>query len=103
MSKSDTKVILSRLAEQDLNEILDFFNPENEKYALKLLEEFDEVFNSISKFPFIGKISNDPGLAFLKYRVLVHREFLIFYKFLNDEVIVYRIINGARNYLPEFL
>lgn len=103
MSKSDTKVILSRLAEQDLNEIIDFFCLENEKYAFTLLEEFEEVFKSMSEYPLIGKISDDNELAFMNYRVMVHRDYLIFYKFINNEVTIYRIISGARNYLPDLL
>ncbi len=71
------RIIWSVNANREFIEILDFFNTRNgsTKYSLKLLTEVKDVLNTLSKSPFIGRLTVNQ-----KIRVLVFKQYLIFYE-----------------------
>ena len=63
---------------------------------------FNDIFNqieSLKDFPLLGlKISNLIKMD-LNYRYLIIKNFIVFYRYENDEVFILRILNSKRDYL----
>lgn len=94
-----SKLRLLRIAEEDLSEIIDFIESENPAAAADLLSMFEECFDSLARYPEIGKLPEDADLLVLGLRYLVAGRYLIFYKLDGDSVLVYRIFHHAQDYL----
>lgn len=87
-----------RIAEEDLNEILDYIALDNFRSALKLADSFDKVFARLADHPYLGKIPDEFELANARYRFLVHDDYIIFYKIESENILIHRILHGARDY-----
>lgn len=63
---------------------------------------FNDIFNQIEclkDFPLLGlKISNLIKID-LNYRYFIIKNFIVFYRFENDEVFILRILNSKSDYL----
>lgn len=88
------------IAEKDLTEILEYIKTDNPTAALNLLDEIDKAISKLSYFPYMGNIPKDQRLIFLKYRMLVVENYLVFYVVLDEEEVVEirRILHGKRKY-----
>ena len=71
------KVIWSTRANIELKEILDYYNNRNgsTSYSLKLLDEIDDVIDTLSRSEFIGRLTANKIT-----RVVVMKAYLIFYE-----------------------
>ena len=71
------RVIWSSRANQELIEILDYFNKRNGStaYSQKLLNEIEIILITLSKSEFIGRLTSNK-----RTRVLVLNNYLIFYE-----------------------
>lgn len=74
------EIIWSARANLELKEILEFYNEQNGNvnYSLKLMNEIDDLLNTLSQSEFIGRLTSNK-----KTRVLVMKSYLIFYD-IND-------------------
>jgi len=87
------------VAEDDLNEIVDYISVENPRAAQKLLDRIVKNLEYLTTHPYLGKIPDEIDFARMGYRFLVVENYLIFYTIEYNVVIVHRVIHGARNYL----
>lgn len=102
MENEHFRVRYTPLAYEDLDEIDTYissilFNPQA---ALNLLVEIETSINRLQEFPLMGSEAEDLYLASKGYRKLAIQNCLVFYLVdqAQKEVIVMRIIYGARNY-----
>ncbi len=74
------EIIWSSRAKSELRKILEFYNERNgnSNYSLKILDEIDDLLNTLSQSEFIGRLTSNK-----KSRVLVMKVYLIFYE-IND-------------------
>ena len=74
------EIIWSKRAYSELKSILEFYNKRNgnTNYSLKLLEEIEDLLNTLSKNEYIGRLTSNK-----KTRVIVMKAYLIFYE-IND-------------------
>ena len=86
----------SDAAVQDLREIRDYIARDNQDAALKLLDDFEEIFDLLAKQPGIGQQRDDlmPGIRFFPVR----KSNCIFYREVDDGVEVVRIVNARRDF-----
>lgn len=82
-------------AERDLLEIWDYIARDNVAAADRMLERFQSRFTLLLKFPEMGE-SQEQYRA--KLRVIVEGNYLIFYEPGTDEVLIYRVLHGARRW-----
>jgi toxin YoeB len=77
------EIIWSPGAKSELRKILEFYNERNgnSKYSLKILDEIDDLLNTLSQSEFIGRLTSNK-----KSRVLVMKVYLIFYE-INENTI----------------
>jgi toxin ParE1/3/4 len=91
------EVKISPLADGDLLSIWDFISQENPLAAERLLERIGDRIDSLSRFPERGK----PMTHIVSgARCLIESRYLIFYRILDDEVEVVRVVHGSMD-LPK--
>ena len=77
------EIIWSSKANTELKEIFEFYNERNGNtdYSLKLLEEIDDLLNTLSQSEFIGRLTENK-----RTRVVVMKVYLIFYEINEDRI-----------------
>lgn len=90
-----TKVLLSRQAETDLDEIWDYLESRNPHAALRLLAEINGMFELIANFPRIGREHDElDGTP----RIFPVRRYLIVYEIIEDVgVQILRVYHASRD------
>lgn len=84
------KVKISKTAEKDLDEIADYIAKDNEYRALNFTKNLIDSFDKkISSFPKIG-------IKRKAHYCSIHKNYLIFYRIKEKEVIIIRIVHGSR-------
>jgi toxin ParE1/3/4 len=81
-------------AEADLIAIWRHIAEESPRRADRLLDRLDETFSRLADLPYLGKARPDlaPGL-----RMFPVREYLIFYRPIEDGIDIVRVLHGRRN------
>ena len=93
------EVIVSQFAEDDLNEIIEYYFSLSENYVEKLIFEFEENVMSLQNHPKSGRIVKKiKKQGILQYRELIQGYYRIVYEISDDKVIVHTIIDGRRNF-----
>jgi len=87
---------LLRIAEEDLNDIIGYVFENNRGAAVKLLESFEKVFTRLVSYLYLGKFPDELDLMQKGYRYFIHKDYVIFYKIENENILVYRILHSAR-------
>jgi len=88
-------VYLSRQAEVDFSELLDFIGAHNLHAAASLGEEIRAAFTSLQRFP--ESCERCPQYA-PNLRCIIVRPYVIYYVVLDDKVEIRRILHGARDH-----
>jgi toxin ParE1/3/4 len=85
---------IAKEASQDLDEILDYFLMLNIEAGERFVQSFNRKCQNLVQFPNIGRIYDDiaPGL-----RGIPLNGYIIFYRIVNDELIIVRVVSGHRN------
>jgi plasmid stabilization system protein ParE len=89
---------LLRLAEEDVAEILAYIAAERPSAAEALAAKIEKNLGHLARDPSIGRLPNDADLLGLGYRYLIVEDYLVFYTIEERNIIVHRIVHGARNY-----
>ena len=84
----------SPLAENDLNEIIDYIAQDSLEYALSFYEQVREKVENLEKFPKIGR--KVPEIDNPDIRELILRNFRIIYRIFREKVQIIRVIHGSR-------
>lgn len=100
MSANRFTLRLLSIAEQDFLDIMEYLAAESPVAAHTMMDQIEKRLQQLRDYPFLGKVPADTKVARMSYRVLVVKEYLIFYKVRGKTVLVYRIIHGARDILP---
>lgn len=90
------RIIRTSAAKTDLANIWSYIASDNRAAADKLLAQINDMFNLISQSPDIGfSVENiKPGLRCKP----IKRNYLIFYRIMDDDVYIVHVLYGARNY-----
>ncbi|MDH5476570.1 MAG: type II toxin-antitoxin system RelE/ParE family toxin [Cyclobacteriaceae bacterium] len=77
------KIIWSSRANIELKEVFEFYNNRNgtTDYSFKLLEEIDDLLNTLSESEFIGRLTENK-----KTRVVVMKVYLVFYEINKNRI-----------------
>mgnify|MGYP001439585366 CR=1 FL=1 len=92
------KTIISRYAEDDLVEIIEYYHVKNEIYSQKLLLALEERVEELKEYPERGRIV--PELEkqnILEYGELIEGNYRIIYAIEDKNVIIHTIIDSRRN------
>ena len=93
------EIIVSEFAEEDLNEIADYYFSRSPDYVGRIISEFEENVMSLQKHPKSGRIVPElDRQGITKYRELIQEYYRIIYEISGKKVIVHTIIDGRRNF-----
>ena len=99
MEKEINEVIVSQFAEDDLNEIVEYYFSLSQNYVEKIISEFEENIMSLKKQPRSGRVVPElEKQGILQYRELIQGYYRIVYEISDDKVIIHTIIDGRRNF-----
>lgn len=99
MENEINEVIVSQFAEDDLNEIVEYYFLLSQNYVEKIISEFEENVMSLKKYPRSGRVVPElEKQGILQYRELIQGYYRIVYEISDDKVIVHTIIDGRRNF-----
>ena len=100
MKKSDFKLKISPLAENDLHQIIDYIAIElsNPAAAIEQINDFEKAFENICIFPESCPYISNQYVRDKSLRKLIVNNYLIFYRVEGYEIQVIRVLYRMRNY-----
>ncbi|MBA7666591.1 hypothetical protein ES703_74672 [subsurface metagenome] len=84
----------SPIAENDLNEIIDYIAQDSLEYALSFYDLVREKVKVLTQFPKIGR--KVPELDDPNIRELILRNYRIVYRIFEEKVQIIRVLHGSR-------
>ncbi len=97
------KLIITRLADSDLTEIVDYISTKllNPSAALDFLDEVESQYGYLQSNPRLFSVCLDPRLAEKEYRKVVVGNYLILFRIDEEAESVYilRVVYHRRNYI----
>jgi len=87
------------IAEDDLNEIVDYLIKHSIDAANAFIDELEKLEGQLSTFPEAVSLIRNSYLRSKGYRMAVVDEYLLFYILRGEYAYVMRIIHGKRDYL----
>ena len=91
-------VLFLKEAVEDLEEILLYIAQDSRKAALRMHDRIIEKANDLAIFPKRGRLIPDRKISAAGYRMLGIKPYVVFYRVINNDVLIYRILHGATNY-----
>jgi plasmid stabilization system protein ParE len=82
----------------DLDEIFDYIMLDSPTAAAKVLDNIMESLQRLEIYPHSGVPLLDRSLKKYLFRMVIVDPYIAFYRFIDNKVLVYRILHGARNY-----
>ena len=88
------KIIWSSLSSHQLKAVLDFYTQRNgsSAYSLKILNEIEELLNSLSENEFIGRLTSNKTT-----RVIPMKVYLIFYEINQNQIKIVSLWDNRQN------
>jgi len=90
------KLIYLQKSLDDLDELHLYISQDNETAADKMIENILDAVETLTTFPFIGSNVADKLDVRGDYRMIVVKPYLVFYRVINNEVIIYRVLHSKR-------
>jgi len=85
-------------AYSDLDEIFDYIMADNPQAAADMLERIMTSLGRLENYPYSGKLLIVRSLKDFSFRMVIIDPYIAFYRFIDNRVLVYRILHGARKY-----
>ena len=93
------KIIFSEEADLDLLQIHTYLGAQNRTAAVSLANTFNKKFESLARFPFIGR---ERSVFARGLRSVVAENYVIFYRIERDQIMIVRVLDGRRDIDAEF-
>ena len=88
------QVKFTRRSLQDLSDIRDFIKQDSTENAERFVQRIEDQCLKLASHPYIGRLRTDvPG----RLRSIAFGRYVIFYKPVDDAVIVVAVVHGARD------
>lgn len=98
MEKYDVELLPAAYA--DLDEIFDYIMADNPQAAagMLVLDSIVQSLRRLENFPYSGAPLLERSLKKFDFRMVIAEPYIAFYRFIDNKVLIYRILHGARNY-----
>ena len=98
--ENEIKVVeVSPFAQDDLNEIIEYYYSYSQNYVETTISEFEENVMSLQQHPKSGRIIPElERQGITQYRELIQGYYRIIYKISKDKIILLTVIDGRRNF-----
>ncbi len=91
------KLRINPFVAADLKEIRDFIADDNPNKAAETIDNIYQVFEQIQQFPGLGASLSNRVSFKTDYKFMVWENYIVIYKFENEYVEIYRVINRFRD------
>lgn len=99
MENEISEVEISPFAQDDLNEIIEYYYSLSQNYVETTISQFEENVMSLQQHPKSGRIVPElERQGITQYRELIQGYYRIIYKLSKDKVTVLTVIDGRRNF-----
>lgn len=90
-------------AVDDMDEIFSYISHDNVAAAEKLLKNLNTKISDLADFSYLGSVLSEEKYTLIErsYRFIVVHPYLIFYRIMDDLIVIHRILHGRRDYLRE--
>jgi len=97
------KIRYAPAAVDDMDEIFSYISQDNMAATEIMLKKINGEITKLAEFPNIGSVLSDEEYTIIKhgYRFVVVHPYLVFYRIIDNTVIIHRILHGRQNYLRE--
>jgi len=95
------KILLSEAAYYDMDNIFSYVSQDKKKAAEMLCSRLYNAIAQLADFPEKGAVlpeEDAPG-AERGYRRIVQNPYIIFYRVLDDKIVIARVLHGRQNWL----
>jgi len=95
------RIVLSEAAYYDIDSIFAYISRDNKQAAGKLRLRIYEELKRLADFPELGPVISEedtPG-AQRGYRRIVVSSYMVFYRVLEDHIVIARVLHGRQNWL----
>lgn len=95
------KIVLSESAYYDIDSMFAYISQDNKSSAEKLRRRIYEEIKKIAEFPEMGPVVPEediPG-AVRGYRRIVINPYIVFYRVLDDQIVIARVLHSRQNWL----
>ena len=82
----------------DLEEIVLYIAQDSRAAALRMHNNIIEKANDLTVFPKRGRLVPDQKMAATGYRMLDMKPYIAFYRIIDRNIFIYRVLHGATNY-----
>lgn len=87
------------IAYSDLDNIFDYIILDSIKEANVMLEKIMNSLDRLKQFPLSGKKLIHNSLNYYNFRIIIVNPYVIFYRFMDDTIYIYRVLHGASDYM----
>ena len=99
MENEIKEVEVSPFAQDDFNEIIEYYSSYSQDYVETIISEFEENVMSLQQHPKSGRIIPElEKQGITQYRELIQGYYRIVYKISKDKVVILTVIDGRRNF-----
>jgi len=91
-------VLFLQEALEDLEEIVLYIAQDSRQAALRMHDKIVEKAGDLAIFPKRGRLVPDRKMAAAGYRMLGIKPYIAFYRIVERNVLIYRVLHGATNY-----
>jgi toxin ParE1/3/4 len=97
------KIKYTAVAVDDMDEIFSIISLDHISMAEAMLEKLNSRIAKLSGFPNMGSVLSDEEFTLVQrgYRFIVVQPYLVFYRIIEDNIIISRILHSRRDYLRE--
>ena len=98
---AEYRIRYAQQAVDDLDAIFDFICLDDPEQARKILQAFKSSISRLASAPFLGAAlrTDSPLLVFAGYRYIVVSPYLVFYRVVEGEVRIGRILHSRQDWL----
>jgi len=82
----------------DMDEIFDYIMPDSLQAANETLDNIVSSLRRLEDFPQSGLFLNERSMKKFYFKMIIINSYIAFYRFIDEKVVVYRILHCARNY-----
>lgn len=102
MSKN-MKIKYTSAGINDMEEAFSYISQDNADTAEILLTKLNHNISQLVVFPQMGSVLSEEEYTLLRhgYRFIVVHPYLVFYRIIENTIIIHRILHGRRDYLRE--
>lgn len=94
-----TRIIFLKESYSDIEDIFTYIKLDSPQNTSLAKDRFLSAISNLADFPYVGKPFKHEFCFRLDYRMLIINKYITFYRVIDQEVYIYRILYGTSDYI----